>query len=123
MAYIDTPESKRNEKAKKDISKCNGIALETIVEAGKLSSDYAREYFKIGSKHKINIVGKDHYNREVCEVENYNIKIIQDGYAIPFAQYIPKDKTREYDMAEKQAKQNNKGLWESHKQILECLKK
>lgn len=123
IAYIDTPESSKNNKAKKDVDKCNGIVIDSMVQSGKLSKEYTSEYFKIGSKHKIDVIGTDHYGREVCEIDNFNIEIVKDGYAIPFAEYTPSSKQREFNVAEKEAKQNNRGLWRSHKQILECLKK
>lgn len=123
VAYIDTPEKSKNDKAKRDVASCSGLTLDTMVNAGKQSTKYAQNYFKLGSKHKINVIDKDRYGRSVCEIGEYNQQIILDGYAIPYIRYIPSDKKREYTQAAKQAKQNNVGLWKTHQGVMQCITK
>ena len=35
ILYIDTPESKRNKKAKRDVKQCKNFTLDTMVKMGK----------------------------------------------------------------------------------------
>jgi endonuclease YncB( thermonuclease family) len=123
MAYIDTPEKSNNKKAKKDLKQCSHITPAHMKEAGLKATQYAKHYFQIGSKHKINIIDTDRYGRAVCEVGEFNKRIVEEGYAIPFKEYIPKQKQREYSIALKQAKQNTQGLWQTHREVMECLGK
>jgi len=121
VAYIDTPEKSRNKKAKRDVENCNGLTLNTMVAAGKQSTQYAKSYFQTGSKHKINIIDKDRYGRSVCEIGEYNRQIIEDGYAIPYMQYIPSSKKREFKLAAQEAKRNSAGLWGTHQSVMQCM--
>jgi endonuclease YncB( thermonuclease family) len=123
VAYIDTPEKSRNKKAKRDANNCNGLTLDTMVDAGKQATSYAKQYFKTGSKHKINIIDKDRYGRSVCEIGGYNKQIVHDGYAIPYMQYIPSSKKREFAQAAKEAKRNRAGLWRTHQSVMQCMSK
>ncbi len=123
FAYVDTPESKKNEKAKKDASKCNGVTVDYMVEAGKEAAQYTKEYFKKGSKHNVKIVDMDRYGRAVCEIDNFNIELVEAGYAVPFVQYIPILKQREYKVAVQEAKKNRAGLWHSHNSVMQCMQK
>ncbi len=123
VAYIDTPEKSRNDKAKRDISDCNGLTLESMVNAGKQSTRYAQNYFKLGSKHKINVIDKDRYGRSVCEIGEYNRQIIEDGFAVPYTQYIPLSKKREFKLAAQEAKRNSAGLWKTHQGVMQCITK
>ena len=121
VAYIDTPEKSRNDKAKRDVENCSGLTLDTMVAAGKQSTQYAKSYFQTGSKHKINIINKDRYGRSVCEIGAYNRQIIEDGFAVPYTQYIPFNKKREFKLAAQEAKRNNVGLWGTHQSVMQCM--
>lgn len=123
LAFIDTPESMKNDKAKKDIRNCSGITLENLVDAGLKSKAYTGEFFKVGSSYKIYILGEDHYGRLVCYSEQFNKKIVEEGYALPFYEFIPESKKREYTAALNNSKINNSGLWKSHPSLMQCLNK
>jgi len=123
VAYIDTPEKSRNKKAKRDVENCNGLTLDRMVAAGKQSTQYAKSYFQTGSKYKINIIDKDRYGRSVCEIGEYNRQIIEDGFAVPYVQYIPFNKKREFKLAAQEAKRNNAGLWKTHQGVMQCMTK
>jgi len=56
IAYIDTPESHKNAKAKRDTESCPGITVETIVEMGKESSRHAESLLQIGKSYRYEVV-------------------------------------------------------------------
>lgn len=62
MAYIDTPESKRNKKAKRDVARCKNFTLDTMVKIGKASSDHAKRLVKVGKQYQYDVIGMDHYD-------------------------------------------------------------
>jgi micrococcal nuclease len=121
VANIDTPESRRNSKAKRDASKCNAVTVDTIVKAGKKSTEYAKDYFKLGSKHKFEISGYDRYKRAICTIGGYNLDIVKDGYAVPYWRYIDSSLKRDYQKAIREAKSGNKGLWRSDRSVMNCM--
>lgn len=126
LAYVDTPESKYNDKAERDISGCVGITVETEVKAGKLSSKYTASLLNIGQTYKFNIIGEDRYDRKVCIVESngidVNLELVAQGYAVPYYRYIKDDRLLyAYLKAKNNAKHNRLGLWGTHPQVLGCM--
>jgi len=125
FAYIDTPESKRNKRAKKFANQCKGITLNTIIKAGKLSSSFTKSLVSKGDKIKFNIIDTDRYNRKVAIIYNNQVNIneelISQGYAVPYYQYIPFTLKRKYKKLNQQAKSNNRGLYKIYPQVMRCL--
>ncbi len=81
------------------------------------------------SNYKVDVLEKDKYGRELCIVhdgdKSYNENIIADCYAVVYqgGKYI-KDDTfkRKLLQAQKEAKSNNRGLWNgSTKKIMEGM--
>ena len=68
ILFIDTPESKRNKKAKRDANKCNNLSLDTMVKIGKQSTAHAKTLVKVGKSYKYDVRGKDRYKRSLCIV-------------------------------------------------------
>ncbi len=128
LAYIDTPESKHNDKAERDVSKCTGIIVDTEVEAGEASAKYTATLLQLGNTYKYDVIDIDRYDRKVCVIEangaNVNLAIVSGGYAVPYRKYI-KDPSlaKLYDRAESDAKRNRSGLWRSHAPVMECMDK
>lgn len=128
FANIDTPESKFNNKAERDVANCPGITVTNEVEAGRLSSNFTSSVLKVGQTYKYDVSGQDKYGRKICSIESsgqdVNLAIVSNGYAIPFYRYIDNDATlRAYTKAKMNAKRNNLGLWSSHRSVMECLDK
>ncbi len=128
LAYIDTPESKRNNKAKKDIANCGSVNLDDVVNAGKQSSYYLAKYLKTKQTYHYTIVDKDtRYNRAVCEIyikdrNLLNLQIVSDGYALPYYSYIKDNNTKNiFKQAVKSAQESNNGLWETNTNVMQCL--
>lgn len=126
LAYIDTPESKNNEKARRDAAKCNGITPERIVEAGKIAADFTKAQLQVGRSYKYSVVDTDRYGRSVCLIEadggSLNLGIVAAGYAVPFEQYIPDYQTKRlFNKYAQEAKRTNAGLWGSHSSVMECM--
>lgn len=126
LAYIDTPESKENDRAKKYVSKCD-LDLYEMIKAGKLSSQYTASNLKINKKYRYEIIGKDEKNnRSVCEiyVDNtlFNVEIVRNGFAIPYFDYIKENTIRNlFQKALDYAKNNHLGLWGTNKNEMQCL--
>lgn len=128
LAFLDTPESKNNSKAKKDVSRCIGMTVPQMVEAGEKSAEYTKTQLQIGRSYKYEVTDTDHYGRSVCLVEanggSLNLKIVAAGYAIPYERYIPDEQTKRLFIKEMHnAKQSNRGLWSTYRPVLECMDK
>lgn len=125
---IDTPEKFHTAKMDKDADKV-GITPETMKKAGEASTQYAQEHLKVGKSYKVDVLEKDKYGRELCVIydgdKSYNESIVEDGYAVVYksGKYI-KDETfkRRLLQAQKEAKSNNRGLWNGYtKRIMEGM--
>lgn len=125
MAFIDTPESRRNRKAKKDVAQCDGLTLNTMVKAGKAATKHAGTLLKVGKKYQYEVTSTDRYGRSICIVKlqksTYNKTMIADGYALPYRQYIDKSNRRMFDRIARKAKQEKQGLWKTMPAVMKCL--
>lgn len=126
LAYIDTPESKNNDKARRDAGQCTGMTPDRIVGAGKAASDFTRSQLQLGKSYKFEVVDTDRYGRSVCLIEanggSLNLGIVAAGYAVAFDRYIPDGQTKQlFNKYEQSAKRNGQGLWGSHRNVLECM--
>lgn len=95
LAYIDTMESMRNNRAKKIARVCN-LNIEEIVSIGKTSKKYLTEILT-GRYININMYGLDNTKRRtvgeiflINDPESVNIKMIKYGYGLPYYFYIKK---------------------------------
>jgi endonuclease YncB( thermonuclease family) len=127
LSYIDTPESQFNDKAERDASKCAGMTVELMVNAGREASRFTESQLQLGMSYKYQVVAIDRYERSVCLIEsssdnNLNLLIVNAGFAVPYKQYIPDDGIKiKYAEAVREAKQNNLGLWKSHPNVMQCM--
>lgn len=125
---IDTPEKFHTAKMDKDANKV-GITTDTMKKAGEASTEYAKQNLKVGKSYKLDIFEKDKYGRELCIIydgdKSYNESIVADGYAVVYkGGKLIKDESfkRRLLSAEKEAKGNNRGLWNgSTKKIMEGM--
>ena len=69
IAYIDTPESKHNHRAKQKTQLCHGITLKRMVEAGKEAKKHAKTLLQIGTNYRYEEIGCDRYKRSICIVQ------------------------------------------------------
>ena len=129
FAYIDTPESKRNDRAKQKVDNCNGITLETMVDAGKESASYLNSILEKGNTYKYDVISIDKYNRNVCVIwmdnnEMLNEKLVREGYAVPYYYFIKDgDIERQMRLSSIAAKKNKSGLFATHESVMQCLSK
>ena len=125
ILYIDTPESKRNKKAKRDANKCKNLSLDTMVKIGKQSTAHAKTLVKVGKSYKYEVKGKDRYKRSLCIVYTpngvFNELMVKDGYAMPYERYVPSNLKKKYNKLAKQAKSSNSGLWKYYN--IDCIGK
>ena len=84
---IDTPESKRNKKAKKDAER-TGQDLDTIIAMGKQATEYVKTLVKAGDKVSLefDVQQRDHYGRLLCYIwlkdsTMLNEEIVKSDYA------------------------------------------
>lgn len=125
---IDTPEKFHTAKMDKDADKV-GITPETMKKAGEASTQYAQENLKVGKSYKVDVLEKDKYGRELCVIydgdKSYNESIVSDGYAVVYkgGKYIKDDSfKRRLLQAQREAKSNNRGLWNGYtKRIMEGM--
>lgn len=121
IAYIDTPESHKNAKAKRDAQSCHGVTVETIMEMGKESTRHAALLLQIGKSYHYDVINTDRYKRSICVVELgetlFNEQMIADGYAVVYERYVPDRLKRRYRLLEQEAKRAHKGLWGKYKKI------
>ena len=127
FAYIDTPESKKNDRAKKKVDSCDGMTIETMIESGKESTSHLSELLEKGKSYKFDIQGEDRYQRKICVIwlnngTSVNKKMVEDGYAVPYYDYIKDENViREMKKAYKEAKQNRRGLFVKYESSLKCI--
>lgn len=126
FAYVDTPESIKNNRLKNKLEKCPGVTVERMINAGKESKEYIEEKLENGKSYKYNIVSHDNkYDRNVCEIYNnssmINLDLVKDGYAVPYYHYIPKDLKADFEKASKEAKRLNKGLYKTNPTAINCI--
>lgn len=129
FAYIDTPESKRNDRAKNKVDECPGLTLETMVDAGKESVNYLNSILEIGKSYKYDVISTDRYDRKVCVIWlNNNVmlneNLVREGYAVPYYTYIKdSDIERQMRLSSMIAKKYRSGLFKSHESVMQCLAK
>lgn len=114
---IDTPEKFQSSKLDSDAER-TGRDKKTIRKLGELSSEYTKKL--IGGKRVVlvpesNYEDKDKYGRLLRYVyledgTFVNRKIIEDGYANVYRRF-PLSKTGEFEQAERDAREKNRGLW------------
>jgi len=126
LAYIDTPESKRNNKAQRDLqASLPGIEMEDIVWAGRLAKKYTKSIMPKGRYYHVDITGKDRYGRKICKIydqgESINEKIIRNGFAVPFFKYIPRSLHAHMQKLNKKAREEKKGLWRAYPKVLASM--
>jgi micrococcal nuclease len=119
---IDTPETKHNEKSKRD-EKRSGVTADKIIALGKASKDFtteialnrhARIEFDAGKHDKYGrllgyvFIFDEKSNKEIF----LNAAIIESGYALPLT--IPPNikYAEEFHELYLQARAHNRGLWE-----------
>ena len=128
IAYIDTPESRFNERAKREARRCAGIVPQRMVEAGKAATRHAKTLVSVGKSYRFDILGRDRYGRSICIVrlpdgETYNERMVKDGYAVPFWKYVPSSMRRRYKRLADESKVGRKGLWDAYRPLMECVLK
>ncbi|MFN3869878.1 MAG: thermonuclease family protein [Aquificaceae bacterium] len=114
---VDTPESKANEKARRDAEK-SGKSVEEIVKMGKLSAEFTK---KLLPKEEVvylefDVQRTDKYGRLLAyawlsDGRMLNEVLIKEGYAQVYT-IPPNVKYQDrFLAAQKYARENNKGLW------------
>ncbi|MAC84365.1 MAG: hypothetical protein CL624_09545 [Arcobacter sp.] len=126
LAYIDTPESRKNKRLKRIVKSCSGVTINTMIAAGKKSTSYLKAKLKVGKQYKYTVVDIDRYKRSVCIIminnrTSINQQLVKDGYAVPYYRYIKSDKRNMYRKLSKEAKRLNEGLYKSHSSSINCL--
>ncbi len=116
---IDTPESKKNNRAELQ-SRQFGKDVEEITKLGQQAKQYATNFIKAGQTIylEFDVQKTDKYGRLLAYVwldrekaKMMNEILIQDGYAVAYT--VPPDikYVERFLQAQKQARENNKGLW------------
>lgn len=126
LAYIDTPESIANKRLKRKLESCNGLTVETMIDAGERAKKHLEKYLNKGDSYKYEVISKDiQYGRSVCEIysdgELINLKMVADGYAVPYYQYIPQNKKSLFMKASQDAKSNKRGLYTLNTSAILCI--
>ncbi len=114
---IDTPESKKNKRAKKQSIK-EKKDLDTIIKMGLQAKKYVQSLVKKDDILYIefDVEPRDRYKRLLGYVyfadgTMLNLKLVQDGYAQPYT-YPPNVKYKDqFIQAAREARENKRGLW------------
>ncbi len=117
---IDTPEKFDSGKLRKDAVRCNANIM-TIKELGRIASKKAKELLA-HSWITLEPKGRGYYGRVLGIVylsdgSDYGLKMIKEGYACVYW----KNHKKSYLMAQKEAEENNRGLWSMSHDLMECL--
>ncbi len=126
LAYIDTPESKSNNKAKKDIRKDPRVSINDVVKAGRISKNYLKSIMRKGKVYSFDVTTIDRYGRSVCIIykndQSVNDMIISNGFGVPFWRYIPKSMQPKYRNLMTKADNGGRGLWRTNRPVMEMMK-
>jgi micrococcal nuclease len=114
---IDTPEKFESKKLDKDVE-ATRQDKKTIKKLGQLASDYVKKFVegkKVYLEKEPNYDDKDRYGRLLrwIYLEDgtfVNGKIVKDGYAQVYEKF-PVSKLDELRKYQKEARENNRGLW------------
>lgn len=114
---IDTPEKYESKKLDRDVE-ATGQDKKTIKKLGKLASEYVKNFVegkKVILEREPNYDDKDRYGRLLRWVyledgTFVNGKIVRDGYAQVYEKF-PVSKLDELRKYQKEARENNRGLW------------
>lgn len=112
---IDTPESFSNSKLEKD-SQRTGQDMKTIQELGKRAAAFTRQFVERKEVSlKYGRQRKDRYGRTLGYLylrdgTFVNLEIIRQGYANAYTQF-PFEFMEEFRSAEKEAREDRRGLW------------
>ncbi len=114
---IDTPEKFESKKLNKD-AEISGQDKKTIKKLGNLASDYVKGFVegkKVRLEKEPNYDDKDRYGRllRYIYLEDgtfVNGKIVRDGYAQVYEKY-PISKLDELRKYQREARENQRGLW------------
>lgn len=127
LAFIDTPESKRNKKATRDVADCKDVSLDDIVQSGRYAKRYLKSVMRKGEVYNFKKHGSDRYGRSICEIflsdgSSINDRLVKNGFAVPFWRYIKsgdvKKRMRENASF---AKSEKKGLWRTNAEVMRCM--
>lgn len=126
FSFIDTPESKNNSRVTRILkNECKGVDRNHMIDAGKISSRELNKMVSIGDKVTLDVKSKDRYGRVVADINfkgtSLNSEMLKRGYAVAYLKYIKKKDKKKYAQMQKNAKQNNLGLWKTHKKVMNCL--
>lgn len=95
LAFMDTMESVKNNRAKKLARNCN-IDIEEIVTIGKQSKSYLSSLV-MNKEVTINFYGKDELGLRMVgevflinDVESINVQMVRHGYGLPYYKYLKK---------------------------------
>lgn len=125
FAYIDTPESKFNQKLQRDISN-SGVSPDEVVRAGRMAKGYVESIMQKGAAYRFDVITTDKYGRSVCVIYDFdgatiNDKIVKNGFAVPFWRYIPYNVKGKMITLVREAKANQKGLWRASPRVMEMM--
>jgi endonuclease YncB( thermonuclease family) len=120
LAYVDTPESANNAKARVDSVRCK-VSVPTIVVQGYTAKKFTQTYMSLHPVQDVKVNSVDRYGRYVCEIGNLNIVLIQQGFAVPYLTYIKKADRPKFIKLKDEAKANYVGLWKSSPTLMECM--
>jgi endonuclease YncB( thermonuclease family) len=126
LAHIDTPESKRNAKATRDVAKCDNVSIGDVVESGRYAKRYLKSVLRKGADYDIQILGQDRYKRDICVIFkdgiSVNESLVRYGFAVPFWRYIKNPSIKKSMIKHIQfANSQNKGIWRTHRNVMECM--
>lgn len=125
FAYVDTPESGNNPKARKDAAKYN-IPIDAIYQAGRLAKRYVKSRLRKGQVYRIDVKKKGRYGRNICEIyldetTTINDLVVRDGFAVPFWRYIPLSKKPHFVSLSYRARKEKRGLWRIYPSMMQKM--
>lgn len=118
---IDTPEKFKGKKLNDDVLRTN-IPAKIHQKAGLESTQFALDYFN-GNNYNIRDYGTDLYQRHLCIIQDYNEKILKEGYAVVYkhGKYI-KDKNFRDALNRAQQEGLDKGLNKEFPELMQKLR-
>jgi len=133
LGDLDTPEIRVNTKLKREMKQCQ-FSKNEFIGAGNLSLKHAKTILKIGKKYEYTIPRYLPSKNPVCYLKitkglhielhpHFDQLMVSHGYALPYIIHSTPKYTKMLLSITKEAKEQKKGLWKTHSDLMQCLVK
>jgi len=131
LGDLDALEMRINKKLEEEMKKCS-FSKENFITAGQESFNHAQKLLKIGATYEYTVTRVLPNKNLVCSLKipkglhveihpYFDQLMVSDGFALPYVIYSSKEDKNTLLKIAKGAKVQEKGLWKTHPDLMQCL--